>query len=199
MPEFNDKVKTFITSPLHSEYSPPFRDWGDWLTLAGLAFFCVSVFALDWIKVSVKTALVSQEASEGFGLFESPWAWVTVVAFIMVLAGLWFVQARGLPAFITGLYCLAFSIIFYIGAWMKIRTIIGDIMELVRGIPFIGYVLEDLAAELIDKFLSVDVAIGYWLFIPAGLLITAGGFIRFYNSGGLAVFRRKPGSAEGGS
>lgn len=191
-----DKVKEFFTSPLHSKYFAPFRDWGDWLTLAGILLFCISVFALDWIRISVKMPLAN-EVSEGFGLFKSPWAWVTVVALCVVLAGLWFVQTRGLAAAVTGLYCIAFSVIFYVGAWLKIRSIIGDVLELVRGIPFIGYLLEDLAANLIDKYMAISVDIGYWLFIPAGLLITVGGIVRFYNSGGFSIFRREKSLVEG--
>lgn len=198
MTEFMDKVRRFFASPLNSNYAVPFRDWGDWLTLAGIILFSISVFALNWIRVGVKVPLV-KEASEGFGLFESPWAWVTVAVFVLVLIGLWFVQTRGLVAFIAGLYCIAFSVVFYIGAWLKIRSIIGDVMELIRGVPFVGYLLEDLAAELIDKYLSINVDIGYWLFIPAGLLIAAGGFVRFYNSGGLNMFKKKHAPLDGAS
>ncbi|MBN1289984.1 MAG: hypothetical protein JXA49_10155 [Actinobacteria bacterium] len=161
----------------------PFRNPGDWLVLTGLLFFAVSVFALNWISVSAKP-FGAEVYREGYGLFVSPWAWSMVVVLGITLAGLWFVQTRGLVVLGSGLYCIAFSILFYIGTWMRIRAIIGDVVKLARSVPFIGGVLGDIAADFMKNQLAIKVDVGYWLFIPAGLLLTAGGLVRLLGNKG---------------
>lgn len=161
----------------------PFRNPGDWLALAGVLFFVVSVFALNWISVSAKP-FGAEMYREGYSLFVSPWAWSMVAVLGIIFAGIWFVQTRGLVVLGSGLYCIAFSILFYIGTWMRIRAVIGDVVKLARSIPFIGGVLGDIAVDFMKNQLIIKVDLGYWLFIPAGLLLAAGGLVRLFGRNG---------------
>jgi len=120
--------------------------------------------------------LRAREASSG--LFVSPWAWVMVFVLLVILCGLWFVQTRGAVLLGAGVFCLVFNLIFYIGARNKINAIIGDIVALVRRLPILGPFLGELVREISKNVLSVSLAPGYYLLIPAGVLLIAGGSLR---------------------
>lgn len=177
-------VVRFLASPLHGRYPPPMTHVGDYFAVAGLVLFCVSVFGLKWITVGVKDVLGIRQSlglegpTVSFGLFESPWAWGMVAVLVLVVVGLWFVQTRGGITLGAGIYCLCFNVLFYVGAWQKINAIIGDIERLARAVPFIGEVLSQAVSQMAKEFLLVRVSLGYWLFIPAGLLLVAGGSLR---------------------
>lgn len=191
-----EKVKGFFVSPLRSGKCPPFRSPGDWLAVAGLLLFSISVFALNWLTVSAKP-FGAEIYSQGYGLFVSPWAWSMVAVLVVILAGLWFVQTKGLVVLGGGLYCIAFSILFYIGTWWRIRAIIGDVVTLARSVPFIGGVLGDIAADFMKNQLSVKVDLGYWLFIPAGLLLIAGALYRLLGSDKSDLLAKEGGGIDG--
>ena len=84
----------------------------------------------------------------------------------------------------AGVFCLVFNVVFYIGAWKKINGIIGDVVSLARSIPFIGEMLGEAICELTKSMLYVHVSLGFWLFVPAGLLLIAGGVLRLRARGG---------------
>ncbi|MCJ7745641.1 MAG: hypothetical protein MUP40_05055, partial [Actinobacteria bacterium] len=121
---------------------------------------------------------------EDYGLFVSPWAWGMVAILVIIAAGLWFVQTRGAVIMAAGIYCLVFNIIFYIGAWQKVNAIIGDIVALVRGVPYFGGLLRKVVTEATKQILHVNVSAGYYLFIPAGIFLVAGGAVRLLASHG---------------
>lgn len=177
-------VAAFFTSPLRGPEAPPMRLVGDWLSAGGVVFFCVSVFALPWITVGIKDvfgigqALGMGAPEKSYGLFVSPWAWAMVGVLVLILAGMWFVQTHGAVVLAAGVFCLAFNVVFYIGAWKKINSIIGDVVNLARSIPFIGEFLGQAISALVKNMLSVQVAVGFWLFVPAGVLLIAGGALR---------------------
>jgi len=178
------KIKDYFTSPLRSKYPPPMTHIGDYLAAAGVVFFIVSVFALSWISVGVKDVLGIghtlgiKSPQKTYGLFVSPWAWVMVGVLVLIICGIWFVQTRGGITLGAGIFCLLFNVIFFIGAWHKINAIIGDIVSLAKSIPFIGEALGQFVGQLAKSLLSVHVSVGFWLFIPAGLLLAAGGALR---------------------
>jgi hypothetical protein len=101
-----------------------------------------------------------------------------VVVLAAVMAGLWFVQTRGGITLGAGILCLVFNAVFFIGVWKKINGIVGDVVSLARSIPFIGDALGSAVSQLVKNMLVVHVAVGYWLFIPAGLLLIVGGSLR---------------------
>ncbi len=177
-------VIEFLTSPLHGPQAPPMRLIGDWLSVAGVVLYCVSVFALPWITVGIKDVFGIGQAlgmgvpEKSYGLFVSPWAWAMVGVLALILTGIWFVQTRGAIVLASGVFCLAFNVLFFIGAWKKINAIIGDVVNLARSIPFIGEFLGQAISELVKNMLTVHVAPGFWLFIPAGVLLIAGGALR---------------------
>jgi hypothetical protein len=107
-----------------------------------------------------------------------------VAVLVIMVAGLWFVQTRGAIILGAGIYCLVFNIIFYIGAWQKVNAIIGDIVALFRGVPYLGGLLGKVVTEVSKRILHVNVAAGYYLFIPAGILLVAGGVVRLLASRG---------------
>jgi len=166
----------FLLSPLEGTYPLPMSYATDWFAIFGIAFFCVAVFALPWIKITFSAFNWSK--GKEFGLFESPWAWSMVAVLLLIICGIWFVQTRGYMLIGAGVYCLIFNVIFYIGAWKKINGIIGDIVRLARSIPFIGEILAKLVESAIKEHLSVKVSLGYWLFIPAGILLIISGIAR---------------------
>jgi hypothetical protein len=178
------KVTDFFTSPLRSKYPSPMTHIGDYVAALGVVFFIVSVFALSWISVGVKDvlgighALGVKSPQKTYGLFVSPWAWVMVGVLVIIICGIWFVQTRGGITLGAGIFCLLFNVIFFIGAWHKINAIIGDIVSLAKSIPFIGEALGQFVGQLAKSLLSVHVSVGFWLFIPAGLLLAAGGALR---------------------
>jgi hypothetical protein len=177
-------VAEFFTSPLHGPQAAPMRLIGDWLSAAGVVLYCVSVFALPWITVGIKDVFGIGQAlgvgtpEKSYGLFVSPWAWALVGVLVLILGGMWFVQTHGAIVLASGVFCLAFNVVFYVGAWKKINGIIGDIVNLARSIPFIGEFLGQAISNVVKSMLSVHVAAGFWLFVPAGLLLIAGGALR---------------------
>ena len=177
-------VVQFFASPLKGRYPAPMRHVGDWLSATGIVLFIISVFALPWIAVGAKDvlgigkALGMKSPQMNYGLFVSPWAWVMVGVLVLVVAGLWFVQTRGGILLGAGIYCVLFNVIFYVGAWKKINGIIGDVVALARSIPFIGEALGQVISELAKNMLNVHVAAGFWLLIPAGVLLIVGGSLR---------------------
>ena len=156
---------------------------GDWLAALGMLIFIIAVFALPWMKLTVNV-FGTGVYSKNFGLFVSPWAWGMVALLVIMAAGLWFVQTRGAIILGAGVYCLVFNIIFYIGAWQKVNAIIGDIVALVRSVPYFGGLLRKVVAEATKQILHVDVSAGYYLFIPAGIFLIAGGAVRLLASHG---------------
>lgn len=183
-------VEDFFSSPLRSGYPRTLSVPEDYAAVAGIVVFTIAAFALPWINVSFR--LLGQDIySQRFNLFVSPWAWLMIVVLLAMIAGLWFVQARGWIFIGTGIYCLVFNVIFYIGAWLKVRAIIGDVVELARGIPFIGKILGDLIQDITKKNLNVDVTWGFYLLIPAGVLLIVAGVLR--------LRRKKAGVVENGT
>jgi hypothetical protein len=174
----------FVTSPFHSKYPSPMTHIGDYIATVGVILFIVSVFFLKWIDVGLKDvlgvgkALGMHSPEKSYGLFVSPWAWVMVGVLVVLVLGIYFVQTRGGVTLGIGIFCLIFNIIFYIGAWQKINAIIGDIVDLAKSVPFIGQILGEAISHLAKALLAVHVAAGYWLFIPAGLLLVVGGLLR---------------------
>ncbi len=162
----------------------------DWLSAVGILLFAISVFALPWITVGIRDvwgigkALGMGVPEKSYGLFVSPWAWLMVAALVLMLAGLWFVQTRGAILLGAGAYCLIFNVIFYIGAWKKVNGIIGDVVVLARSIPLIGNILGEIIMELTKSMLNVHVALGFWLFVPAGVLLILGGALRLVKEAG---------------
>ena len=143
----------------------------------GVLLFIISVFALPWITLRAQTmGLIIGEKS--YGLFVSPWVWAMVAVLVFTLAGLWFVQTRGGIVLGAGVFCLIFNVVFYIGAWKKINAIIGDVVSLARKVPLFGELLGDIILGLTKNMLTVHVAPGYYLLIPAGILLVVGGAIR---------------------
>ena len=183
-------VAMFLASPLRGPYAPPMRLVADWLSAGGILLFIISVFALPWITVGIKDVLGIGQAlgmgapEKSYGLFVSPWAWVMVAVLVVMLAGLWFVQTRGGILLGAGVFCLVFNVVFFIGAWQKINGIVGDVVNLARSIPFIGEFLGNAISELVKGMLSVHVAPGFWLFVPAGVLLVLGGALRLFNDSG---------------
>lgn len=182
-----NRIAEFLRSPLDGRYAPPMRIAGDWLSATGVLLFAVSVFALPWITVGVKDVFGIGEAlgvgapKKSYGLFVSPWAWLMVVVLVFMLAGLWLVQTRGMVLMGAGALCLVFNVVFFIGAWKKINAIIGDVVNLARSIPFIGDMLGQAISEAAKSMLEVKVAPGFWLFVPAGVLLILGGVMRLMN------------------
>lgn len=160
------------------------RQLGDWFSASGIVMFVVVVFVLPWLTVGVKDVLGIgrtfgvKTPSKNYRLFVSPWAWLMVVILVAMIAGLWFVQTRGGILLGAGIVCLLFNVIFFIGVWKKINAVIGDVVSLARNIPFIGEALGSAVSQLVKNMLDVHVAIGYWLFIPTGILLILGGFLR---------------------
>ena len=161
-------VSRFFRSPLQSVYAPPMTQPGDWFGASGVVLFAISIFALPWITIGAE-AMGYKVYETNYGLFVSPWAWVMVAVLVVAVAGLWFVQTRGGVVLGAGIFCLIFSVVFYIGAWKKIHAIIGDVVSLAKSVPFIGDLLGDVILGLTKNMLTVHVAPGYWLLIPAGI------------------------------
>jgi hypothetical protein len=174
----------FFALPLSGKYPAPMRMYGDWFSVSGLLLFAVSVFALPWLTVGIKDLLGLgrtfgvKSPTKSYGLFVSPVAWLMVAVLAAVMAGLWFVQTRGGITLGAGILCLVFNAVFFIGVWKKINGIVGDVVSLARSIPFIGDALGSAVSQLVKNMLVVHVAVGYWLFIPAGLLLIVGGSLR---------------------
>lgn len=172
---------------------------GDWLAAVGIVLYVISVFALPWLTVGLKdvfglgNALGIRPPQYSYGLFVSPWAWLLVVVLVIVLGGMWFVQTHGAVSLVAGIFCLAFDVVFFIGVWQKINAIIGDVVSLARSIPFVGDMLGRAVTELAKSMLNVHVAPGFWLFVPAGLLLIAGGSLRL--SASQRALQAAPGSA----
>jgi len=174
----------FFTSPLSGKYPAPMRTYGDWFSVSGIVLFVVTVFALPWLTVGIKDILGIgrtfgvKSPTKSYGLFVSPWAWLMVAVLVAMIAGLWFVQTRGGITLGAGILCLVFNMIFFIGVWKQINGVIGDVVSLARSIPFIGEALGSAVSQLVKSMLVVHVAVGYWLFIPAGVLLIVGGSLR---------------------
>ena len=184
LPEEPKRFAAFVTSPLHGRYPPPLTHVGDYLAVVGLALFVVSVFFLNWITVGFKDVLGlgrvlgMQAPRKSYGLFVSPWAWVMVGVLVAAVLGIYFVQTRGGLTMGLGIFCLLFNVVFYIGAWQKINAIIGNVVELAKEVPVVGAMLGEAVQNLAKTLLTVQVSAGYWLFLPAGLLLVAGGALR---------------------
>jgi hypothetical protein len=157
---------------------------GDWLAAVGVIVFFVSVCFLPWITVGVKDVLGIQKMlgikvpSASYGLFESPWAWAMLGILAVMMCGMYFVQTRGALVLGAGIFCVLFDVLFYIGAWQKINAIIGDVVEIARGIPVIGDALGEMLISLTKQYLSVKVAAGWWLMLPAAVLLILGASLR---------------------
>ena len=183
-------VFEFFSAPLNGPHPAPMRLVADWLSAAGILLYTISVFALPWISVGIRDvlgigkALGMDSLEKSYGLFVSPWAWLMVAVLVLMLAGLWFVQTRGAILLGAGAYCLIFNVIFFIGAWKKVNGIIGDVVGLARSIPLIGNMLGDILMELTKSMLNVHVALGFWLFVPAGVLLITGGALRLVKEAG---------------
>lgn len=172
-----ESVVGFFRSPLRSDYPGPLSVPEDYAALAGMVVFVIATFALPWINVRFNI-LGQQIYSQRFNLFVSPWAWFMIVVLLAIAAGMWFVQTRGCIVLGAGIYCLVFSVVFYIGAWLKVKAIIGDVVGLARGVPYIGKLLGDLIQDITKNNLKVDVTWGFYLLIPAGVLLVVAGILR---------------------
>src|SRR5450759_3103669 len=145
--EGGNRFVRFIASPLRGKYLPPMTQVGDYLAAAGILLFVIAVFGLDWISVGIKDVLGIgkvlgvKSPQVKYGLFVSPWAWGMVVVLVAMIAGLWFVQTRGGITLGAGIYCLIFEVIFFLGAWYKINSIIGNVVKLAQSVPIIGQAL----------------------------------------------------------
>jgi len=185
-----NQLVRFFTEPLSGEYPAPMRIYGDWFSAAGLVLFAVAVFALPWLKVGLKDVLGIGSAfgvkspTKSYGLFVSPWAWLMVAVLVAIIAGLWFVRTRGGITLGAGILCLVFNVVFFIGVWKKVNGIVGDVVSLARSIPFLGELLGSAVSQLVKSMLVVHVAAGYWLFIPAGVLLIVGGSLRLVTGRG---------------
>jgi hypothetical protein len=174
----------FFTSPLRGKYPPPLGHIGDYFALGGTVLFVISVFFLKWMSVGLKDVLGvgrvlgMKSPQKQYGLFVSPWAWVMVGVLAVLVVGIYFVQTRGGVTLAVGAFCLLFNIVFFIGAWQKINAIIGNVVDLAKAVPIIGDMLGQAISNLSKTLLSVHVAAGYWLLIPAGLLLIVGGALR---------------------
>ena len=181
-------VSRFFRSPLQSAYAPPMTQPGDWFGASGVVLFAISIFALPWITIGAEVPVPGlgdvQFYEANYGLFVSPWAWVMVAVLVLTLAGLWFVQTRGAILLSAGVLCLIFNVVFYVGAWKKIDAIIGDVVSLAGKVPLVGGILVELIQEFTKNILTVRVAPGYWLLIPAGILLVVGGAIRMVHQPG---------------
>lgn len=176
-PGVMDRVKELFLSPLRCGFKPLMRTPGDWIATAGILLYMISVFFLPWITIGAEV-LGIEAHKESYGLFVSPWAWLLVVVFVVLLGGLWFVQTRGAILLGGGIFCLVFNLIFFIGAWKKINAIIGDIVRIAKAVPFIGELLGELVSEAAKRVLIVDVAAGFYVFMAAGVLLVLGGALR---------------------
>ncbi len=183
-PPVTPRKPSFWTVPLKGRYPPPMSMAGDWLAAVGVIVFFVSVCFLPWITVGVKDVLGIQKMlgikvpSASYGLFESPWAWAMLGVLAVMLCGMYFVQTRGALVLGAGIFCVLFDVLFYIGAWQKINAIIGDVVEIARGIPVIGDALGEMLISLTKQYLSVKVAAGWWLMLPAAVLLILGASLR---------------------
>jgi hypothetical protein len=182
--EGGNRFVRFIASPLRGKYLPPMTQVGDYLAAAGILLFVIAVFGLDWISVGIKDVLGIgkvlgvKSPQVKYGLFVSPWAWGMVVVLVVMIAGLWFVQTRGGITLGAGIYCLIFEVIFFLGAWYKINSIIGNVVKLAQSVPIIGQALGLAVSQIAKELLVVHVGPGYWLFIPTALLLIVGGALR---------------------
>ena len=173
------KIKGFLTSPLRSPMGPPLGFAGDWLALAGTILYFTCVAALPWIEVRVHIG--GLDIAKGkFGLFESPWAWALVVLGVLLVVGLWFVQMRGILTLAMGIFCWIFAIIFWVGVWKKIESIVGPIVRLARALPLFGPLIEEVLLKITKETLEVNVSWGYIFFIVAGGLLMTGGLLRYF-------------------
>ena len=178
-----NSLAEFMRSPLECDQARPMRNPGDWIAAAGLVLFIVSVFALPWINIRAELKGIGdlfnvEPPQVSKGLFASPWAWVMVVVLVAILAGFWFVQTRGVILLGSGIFCLIFNVVFYIGAWKKINAIIGNIVSIARSVPVFGEALGELVGDLMKEVLIVRVGAGFYLMIAAGILLIAGGVVR---------------------
>jgi hypothetical protein len=80
-----------------------------------------------------------------------------VVVLVAMIAGLWFVQTRGGITLGAGIYCLIFEVIFFLGAWYKINSIIGNVVKLAQSVPIIGQALGLAVSQIAKELLVVHV------------------------------------------
>lgn len=180
-PTVRNPFVRFLASPLHGPYPRPMLELSDWSSAVGIVLFIIAIFALPWLTIGVKNILGISNAlglSKSYGLFVSPWAWLMVVVLVAMVAGLWFVQTRGAILLAAGIYCLLFDIVFFIGVWKKVNGIIGNVVSLARTIPLVGELLRQALLQLAKNVLDVHVAAGFWLLVPAGVLLIVGGAFR---------------------
>ena len=183
-PDEGEARTHFWLAPLHGPNPRPMSMVGDWVAASGIVLFFVSVCLLPWINVGVKdvfgvTELLGIKApSASYGLFESPWAWAMLGVLVVMLLGMYFVQTRGALVLAAGVSCLIFNVVFFIGAWQKINAIIGNVTDIARSIPIIGQALGEAVEQLTKQFLSVHVAAGFWVLIPAAVLLIVGASLR---------------------
>jgi hypothetical protein len=171
-----------------TRYQSVFRNPGDWVALAALVPFVLSVFVLEWISIRVRIpdyvpivgGIESRRLRTTVGLLDIPWYWIVLI--FMVLAATVFcfflVRTRGGVTLGAGFFYLLFAVLFFFGAWYKINAIIGDIVKLFVKIPLIGQLVEEALTRLTKDALVVTFQPGFYIFIAAGLLLLAGGVLR---------------------
>jgi hypothetical protein len=169
-------------------YQPVFRNPGDWVALASIVPFVVSVFVLKWIAVSLRVpsyvplvgGLESRRLRKTVGLLEIPWYWILLVLLVLAafIVCFFLIRTRGWVTLGAGLFYLLFAVLFFFGAWYKINAIIGDIMDIFAKLPLIGPILKDALSQLTKDALVVRFQPGYYVFIAAGALLAAGGLLR---------------------
>lgn len=163
---------------------PVFKNPGDWVAIAALVPFFVSVFGLKWISVGVRVNVFGRELVDekltSLGMLEVPWYWVALLLIVLAafIGCFFFVKARGGVTLGAGLYFLIFNVLFFVGAWYKINAIIGDITATARSVPFVGELLGNLVKQISKNVLVVRLGPGYWVFIAAGVLLVVGGSLR---------------------
>jgi len=167
-----------------------FGNPGDWIVVISLILFLISVFALSWISIGLNFNVFGRSLIrrnlKTLGILDIPWYWLVILLVVAAaaLAGLFFPTLKGALSIVAGVYFIIFSIIFYFGAWYKINAVIGDVVSLVRELPFVGSYLGALVGEITKKVLVVRFLSGYFLFIVASVAMLAGGIVRLFSSGG---------------
>jgi len=202
------KFMRFLREPLAGVFPKPMSIAGDYLSLAGALCFLVSISGLVWINAGIDLDAVIDRADRtpalgwifklapygskerilelipesrrdwSVKIFQVPWTWLLIIAFVGLLLGLWFVQARGGVTIGIGVFSLVFAALFYVMAIKKVAEVIGAQVSFLRMIPLIGDWLAGEAESFIKSVIFVNFSTGFYLYIVAGVLLVVGGSMR---------------------